>query len=153
MFRITFTISTPAPHQRLSIPSLQQPWRALRSMYSIFTQIAQLQYAVSKSGISLTNSGNKPICSLFCSIYEHAPSSSREKKYAHYMGLASWAGARIIQGTVLSCALNSPALIVRARTMDISRQVSIRSLDLDVQHRSGCPDGLGNFESRIGTVS
>ena len=123
-------------------------------MYSIFTLIAQPQYAVSTSGTSLTNSGNKPICSLFCSIYEHVPSSSREKKYAHYIGLASWAGARIIQGTVLSCAPNSPALIVCcARTMDTPRQVFIQSLDLDVQHRSGCPDRLGKFESRFGTVS
>ena len=132
------------PHQRLSIPSLdslQQPWRALRSMYSIFTLIAQPQYALSKLGMSLTNSGNKPICSLFCSIYEQVPSSSREKKYAHYIGLASWAGAPIIQGTALSCPPNSPALILyRARTMDTSRQVSLQSFDPDVQHRSGCPD-------------
>jgi hypothetical protein len=27
--------------------------------------------------------------------------SSKEKKYAHYLGVASWAGARIIQGTML----------------------------------------------------
>jgi len=29
--------------------------------------------------------------------------SEKEKKYAHYLGLASWAGARIIQGKSLYC--------------------------------------------------
>ena len=58
--------------------------------------------------------------------------SSKEKKYAHYVGQASWAGARIIQGQWTPQAEKLYDLLI----LTFSENGKLANLDA-LQHKSG----------------
>ncbi|KAF8350715.1 aflatoxin-detoxifizyme [Amanita rubescens] len=71
-----------------------------------------------------------PICSLNVgNVFDQL--SSREKKYAHYIGLASWAGARIIQEQWTPHAKSLYNLLILTYSTDQGVLIDLESLRAD----------------------